>query len=175
MIFTEITLDGHHREDFLRFEKKISTIDEVIECHLVSGGYDYLLKFITQGIAHYQELMDEVILKEFGIDQVLQLRSTEVSCGQTSLPSPFTVQDGALKVYTKALFPNLIRNISRQLPTWSMGSSLVAFATKWHAQHCYKLPVPVRPSKQSRNRPMLGVDPVGEGKRTIQRSVFLEA
>jgi len=69
MIFTEITLDGHHREEFLRFEKKISTIDEVIECHLVSGGYDYLLKFITRGIAHYQELMEDVLEKEFGIEK----------------------------------------------------------------------------------------------------------
>ncbi len=69
MIFTEITLDGHHREEFVRFEKKISTIDEVIECHLVSGGYDYLLKFITQGISHSQALMDEALGKEFGIEK----------------------------------------------------------------------------------------------------------
>lgn len=68
-IFTEITLGGHHREDFARFEKNISAIDEVIECHLVSGGYDYLLKFVTRGIDHYQELMEEVITKEFGIDK----------------------------------------------------------------------------------------------------------
>ena len=69
IIFTEITLDSHHREDFARFEKNISTINEVIECHLVSGGYDYLLKFITRGIDHYQELMEKVITKEFGIDK----------------------------------------------------------------------------------------------------------
>ena len=68
-IFTEVTLVGHHREDFARFEKNISAIDEVIECHLVSGGYDYLLKFITRGIDHYQELMEEATTKEFGIDK----------------------------------------------------------------------------------------------------------
>ena len=69
MIFTEVTLGDHHREEFLRFEKNISTIDEVIECHLVSGGYDYLLKFVTRGIAHYQQLMEEVLEKEFGIEK----------------------------------------------------------------------------------------------------------
>lgn len=68
-IFTEITLGDHHREEFDRFERNISTIDEVIECHLVSGGYDYLLKFITRGISHYQELMEEVLGKEFGIEK----------------------------------------------------------------------------------------------------------
>lgn len=69
MIFTEVTLGDHHFEEFLRFEKNISTIDEVIECHLVSGGYDYLLKFVTRGIAHYQQLMEEVLEKEFGIEK----------------------------------------------------------------------------------------------------------
>lgn len=66
-VFTEITLDDHHRENFHAFEKKIATVDEVIECHLISGGYDYLLKFITRGINHYQELMEDILDKDFGI------------------------------------------------------------------------------------------------------------
>jgi DNA-binding Lrp family transcriptional regulator len=66
-VFTEVTLGAHHVEDFSRFERRIKTIDEVIECHLISGGYDYLLKFITRGIIHYQELIEEILSKDFGI------------------------------------------------------------------------------------------------------------
>ena len=66
-IFTEVTLGDHHREDFQKFERQISTVDEVIEAHLISGGYDYLLKFVTRGIVHYQELMEEILEKDFGI------------------------------------------------------------------------------------------------------------
>jgi DNA-binding Lrp family transcriptional regulator len=66
-IFTEVTLEDHHREDFERFEKRISEVDEVLECHLISGGYDYLLKFVTRGVIHYQELMEEILEKDFGI------------------------------------------------------------------------------------------------------------
>lgn len=66
-IFTEVTLDDHHREDFEKFEKRIAKVDEVIECHLISGGYDYLLKFVTRGVVHYQELMEEILEKDFGI------------------------------------------------------------------------------------------------------------
>lgn len=66
-VFTEVTLGDHHREDFVAFEKNIATIDEVIECHLISGGYDYLLKFITRGIIHYQELMEDILERDFGI------------------------------------------------------------------------------------------------------------
>ena len=53
-VFTEVTLTDHHREDFVRFEPAIREVDEILECHLVSGGYDYLLKFITRGVNHYQ-------------------------------------------------------------------------------------------------------------------------
>lgn len=66
-IFTEVTLEDHHMNNFSKFERKILTIDEVIECHLVSGGYDYLLKFVTRGIIHYQELVEDMLKSDFGI------------------------------------------------------------------------------------------------------------
>uniref|UniRef100_UPI001954D0CD Lrp/AsnC ligand binding domain-containing protein n=1 Tax=Klebsiella variicola TaxID=244366 RepID=UPI001954D0CD len=43
-VFTEVTLNDHRREDFIRFETEIRRYDVLEECHLVSGGYDYLLK-----------------------------------------------------------------------------------------------------------------------------------
>jgi DNA-binding Lrp family transcriptional regulator len=68
-VFTEVTLNDHHMEDFAKFERNIATIDEVIECHVISGGYDYLLKFVTRGITHYQSLMEEILERDFGISK----------------------------------------------------------------------------------------------------------
>lgn len=68
-VFTEVTLADHHREDFVRFEAAIRGVDEVIECHLVSGGYDYLLKFITRGVSHYQSIIEELLDRNIGIDK----------------------------------------------------------------------------------------------------------
>ena len=68
-VFTEVTLADHHREDFIRFEAAIREVDEVIECHLVSGGYDYLLKFITRGVSHYQSIIEGLLDKNIGIDK----------------------------------------------------------------------------------------------------------
>lgn len=68
-VFTEVTLTDHHMEDFAKFERNIATIDEIIECHLISGGYDYLLKFVTRGITHYQGLMEEILERDFGISK----------------------------------------------------------------------------------------------------------
>lgn len=66
-VFTEVTLNDHHREDFVKFEAAIRQIDEVIECHLISGGYDYLLKFITRGVSHYQSIMEQILERNIGV------------------------------------------------------------------------------------------------------------
>lgn len=66
-VFTEVTLNDHHREDFIKFESSIRTIDEVIECHLISGGYDYLLRFLTRGVAHYQSVIENILERDIGV------------------------------------------------------------------------------------------------------------
>ncbi len=68
-VFTEMTLGDHKREDFVRFELAIRDIDEIIECHLVSGGYDYLLKFITRGVNHYQSIIEGLLERNIGIEK----------------------------------------------------------------------------------------------------------
>ena len=68
-VFTEITLKNHRQVDFARFLTVADKIDQVIECHLVSGGYDYLLKFVTAGIGEYQTIMERLTDMEIGIDK----------------------------------------------------------------------------------------------------------
>lgn len=68
-VFTEVTLSDHRREDFARFENAVRQLDEIIECHLVSGGYDYLLKVITRGVNQYQALMESLLDQEIGIEK----------------------------------------------------------------------------------------------------------
>lgn len=68
-VFTEVTLAEHRRGDFSRFETRIAKVDEIVECHLVSGGYDYLLKFITRGVAHYQSIIEGMLEGDYGISK----------------------------------------------------------------------------------------------------------
>ncbi|WP_248447827.1 Lrp/AsnC family transcriptional regulator [Sinorhizobium meliloti] len=68
-VFTEVTLKNHRQIDFARFLSTVEKIDSVIECHLISGGYDYLIKFVTSGIAEYQEIMERLIDMDIGIDR----------------------------------------------------------------------------------------------------------
>lgn len=68
-VFTEVTLEDHRSSDFVRFESKIRNIDEILECHLVSGGYDYLLKFVTPGLTHYQTVIETMLEGNLGIEK----------------------------------------------------------------------------------------------------------
>src|SRR5205823_2210283 len=60
-VFTKVTLCDRRREDLVRFETSIRSVDEIVECHLINGGHDYLLKFITRGVHHYQELVERLL------------------------------------------------------------------------------------------------------------------
>ena len=69
MVFTEVTLSDHRREDFAKFEGYIRNVDEIIECHLVSGGYDYLLKFVTRSVVHYQSIIEDLLEQNLRIEK----------------------------------------------------------------------------------------------------------
>jgi DNA-binding Lrp family transcriptional regulator len=68
-VFTEITLKNHRQVDFARFLATVERVDSVIECHLVSGGYDYLMKFVTAGISEYQTIIERLLEMDIGIDK----------------------------------------------------------------------------------------------------------
>ncbi|GLS22270.1 AsnC family transcriptional regulator [Labrys miyagiensis] len=68
-VFTELTLKDHRREDFIKFEAEIRRYDALQECHLVSGGFDYMLKFVTRSVARYQELMENVLERNIGVEK----------------------------------------------------------------------------------------------------------
>lgn len=69
LVFTEVTLSDHRYDDFARFEAAIRNVPEILECHLVSGGYDYLLKFSTKSVNHYQEIIENILEKGIGIEK----------------------------------------------------------------------------------------------------------
>lgn len=68
-VFTEVTLKNHRQMDFSRFQQAAEKVEEIIECHLISGGYDYLLKFVTGSIGDYQAIMERLTDMDIGIDK----------------------------------------------------------------------------------------------------------
>lgn len=59
--FVQVSLVGHNKENIEEFVKQINKIDEIIECHHITGSGDFILKIITKDIAAYQKLMLEKV------------------------------------------------------------------------------------------------------------------
>lgn len=59
--FVLVTLKGHNKENIEHFLEEINRVDEVIECHHITGSGDFILKIIAKDIASYQQLMLEKV------------------------------------------------------------------------------------------------------------------
>ena len=52
--FVEVSLNSHQEDSIATFEKALSDIDEVINGHVVSGSYDYLLEVVSPNLDGYE-------------------------------------------------------------------------------------------------------------------------
>lgn len=57
--FVMVTLKGHNKENIMKFIDAIKDIEEVIECHHLTGQADFILKVVSADIPSYQTLMLE--------------------------------------------------------------------------------------------------------------------
>ncbi len=67
--YTEVTLTNHRYGDFVKFEQHVREMREVVECHALGGGIDYILKIITHTIEDYQVLVERMLEAQIGIDR----------------------------------------------------------------------------------------------------------
>lgn len=58
--FIQVTLDRTTSETFKLFKKEIVKIKNVVECHLIAGGYDYLLKIRFSDMENYRLILEKI-------------------------------------------------------------------------------------------------------------------
>jgi DNA-binding Lrp family transcriptional regulator len=84
--YVEITLVRHGREGVERFMNAITRLDEVMECHHITGGADFLLKVASRDIPDYENF---VLHKLTALPEVQHLKTMVVLSTlkhETSLP-----------------------------------------------------------------------------------------
>lgn len=59
--FVEMRLSDTREKALQAFNRAVLAIPEIEECHMIAGGFDYLLKVRTAGIADYRRVMAERI------------------------------------------------------------------------------------------------------------------
>jgi len=59
--FLEVRLSDTREDSLAAFNKAVREIAEVEECHLIAGGFDYLVKVRTRDIVEYRRVLSESI------------------------------------------------------------------------------------------------------------------
>jgi Lrp/AsnC family leucine-responsive transcriptional regulator len=59
LVFCDVLLKEHNRDFLVRFEASVVELPEVLECHHVTGEYDYLLKLAVRDMDAYQHFIKE--------------------------------------------------------------------------------------------------------------------
>lgn len=66
-VFIEVMMDRHDEEKLRSFEEAVLAIPEVLECHLVTGEYDYMIKAAVGGTAGYERLLRDRLYRLPGV------------------------------------------------------------------------------------------------------------
>jgi DNA-binding Lrp family transcriptional regulator len=65
-----IRLSRQHEDEITMFEDAVRGWDEVLECHLVTGSRDYVLKVMCGGLEHYERFIKEKIARLKCVDTI---------------------------------------------------------------------------------------------------------
>ena len=63
VVFVEVKLDRTTSDAFKRFAAAVAGVPEIIECHMVAGGFDYLVKVRVEDMATYREVLTKVLVE----------------------------------------------------------------------------------------------------------------
>ncbi|MEO3432793.1 winged helix-turn-helix transcriptional regulator [Inquilinus sp. CAU 1745] len=86
LIFAQVTLDRTTPDVFERFKQDVMDVPQVLECHMVAGGFDYLIKVRVADMAAYRLLLGDYLAKLPGILQTHTYVVMEEVKDQPGLP-----------------------------------------------------------------------------------------
>lgn len=85
-VFVEITLSGQADEILDSFEKAVARVPDVLECHLMAGSADYLLKVVADSTEDYARIHRQSLARLPGVAQMQSLFALRTVFKTTALP-----------------------------------------------------------------------------------------
>lgn len=85
-VFVEITLSGQADEVLDAFEKAVARIPDVLECHLIAGQYDYLLKVVARDSEDFAQIHRRHLTRLPGVAQMHSSFALRTVFKTTALP-----------------------------------------------------------------------------------------
>lgn len=85
-IFAEVKLNAHGRSNLTEFAEAMREFPEVLECYVLMGSVDFLLRIVTQDIEAYERFFFEKLSLVPGIQEVNSTVALSEIKSTTSLP-----------------------------------------------------------------------------------------
>ena len=86
LVFIEVVLDRTTPDVMKAFKAAVQVRPEILECHLVAGGFDYLIKTRVADMGSYRELIGSVIWSLPGVRETHTYAVMEEVKNTTALP-----------------------------------------------------------------------------------------
>ena len=86
LCFIHVTLAHHRPNSVKRFPEQIKNMPEVLECHFLTGEFDYLLKVVVTNHDHLEKFLFGKLMKAGGIDRTRTSIVVKEVKSSTALP-----------------------------------------------------------------------------------------
>jgi DNA-binding Lrp family transcriptional regulator len=85
-VFVQVTLHHQVKKDLDRFAQQVLEWPEVMECYLMTGDFDYLMRVVIPDLQAYQTFLDEKLTAVDGVEHIKSSFSLKPICYKTELP-----------------------------------------------------------------------------------------
>jgi Lrp/AsnC family leucine-responsive transcriptional regulator len=86
LVFVEVLLDRTTPNVFEQFKAAVQVRDEIMECHMVAGGFDYLLKTRTADMNSYRDFAGTVLWQLPGVRETRTYAVMEEVKNSSAIP-----------------------------------------------------------------------------------------
>lgn len=86
VVFVEITLSGQTDDVLDAFEREVRRIPDVLECHLMAGAADYLLKVVAEDAEDFARIHRQKLARLPGVRQMQSSFALRIVRQTTALP-----------------------------------------------------------------------------------------
>jgi len=84
--FVHLSLKEHSKEAIIKIEEQVNSFSEVMECHYVTGGADFVLKVIVKDIQEYNHFVTEKLFTVANIGKIESLLSMSMTKASNVIP-----------------------------------------------------------------------------------------
>ena len=85
-VFIQVSLSQQIKKNLQQFEKEVAQWPEVMECYLMTGDFDYLIRVVVPDLHAYQLFLDTRLTLVKGVDNIRSSFSLKQVRYKTELP-----------------------------------------------------------------------------------------